>query len=247
MYFSNFYPWQIISRAFNLDMACKLPVVFDKEALEDEVSAILTQYGAKKQFGGYHDGGWTAIGLMASGGNYLDDQVTTNIQKTDPLRIAPYLNSIIDSFEVPTGRVRLMQLGPGERIHWHFDHSFVFPGKSVRLHIPVFTNDQVRLQIGHQDLFWGPGETWFGDFSFPHRVINGGATPRIHLVLDLKFEDQIRPLFPSKMFEQIQARKSAQYLSRRAYILCTPKVLAKKVAERVTQLLSSVHSWPTAR
>ncbi len=161
---------------------------------------------------------------------------------TDPLRTAPYLNSIIESFEVRTERVRLMRLGIGERIHWHFDGDFVFPGEKVRLHIPVFTNDRVRFQIGHQDQFWRPGELWFGDFSFQHRVLNAGSEPRIHLVLDLKFEDQLQSLFPSKMFENIQTRKMAQHLCRRVYTLCTPRLLAKGVSTRASQIFSNVQA-----
>ena len=245
MYLSRIYPWQLISRAFNLDMACKLRVVFDSEKLQNEVTAIFKEYAPKKQHGPYHDGGWTAIGLIAADGDYLEDRALKDIddkdvrvgyQKTKSLLLAPYLNSVIDYFSVSKERVRLLNLGPGKRIYWHYDGDFVFPDERVRLHIPIFTNNQVKLQIGHQNLFWAPGEVWFGDFSFPHRVSNDGTMDRVHLVLDLKFEDQIQSLFPSSMTERPRARKAAQYLCRRSYTLCTPKALAKRLSGRFSRM-----------
>jgi hypothetical protein len=242
MYLSKLYPWQLITRAFNVDMACRLPLDFDTHTLQDEVSAIMTRYSPKAQFGPYHDGGWAAIGLMAGKGDYRDDRPSSDIRKTEPLGIAPYMNSIIESFEVPTERVRLMQLEVGERIHWHYDGDFLFPDEKVRLHIPIFTNDDVQFQIGHQDQVWRPGELWFGDFSFPHRLHNAGTGPRIHLVLDLKFQGKVRSLFPSTLFERTQARKWAQLLCRRAYTLCTPKLLAERVTVRASQLFAHLQA-----
>jgi hypothetical protein len=118
-------------------------------ALQSEVSAILKTYDLTRQFGKYHDGGWRAISLMAGGANYRDNRATTDIQKTEPLRNSPYLSKVLESFAVPTERVRLMQLDTGKRTRWHYEGDFLFPEEKVRLHVPIITNDGVRLQFGH--------------------------------------------------------------------------------------------------
>ena len=45
-------------------------------------------------------------------------------------------------------------------------------------------------------MIWNEGELWYGDFSFPHRLFNGGEHSRIHLVIDLKPNDFVRNIFP---------------------------------------------------
>src|SRR5581483_5774054 len=103
-------------------------------------------------------------------------------------------------------RVRLMQLLPGERVLWHFDSSESIDRANARVHVPIVTNAGVRFQISHEDCRWRPGELWYGDFSFPHRLHNTGSEGRIHLVLDLKVTDVVRSLFPREFLDSVKQR-----------------------------------------
>jgi quercetin dioxygenase-like cupin family protein len=54
----------------------------------------------------------------------------------------------------------------------------------VRLHIPVVTGAEAEFHLSGEPVVMSPGECWYVNVNEPHRVANGGATPRIHLVVD---------------------------------------------------------------
>ena len=72
------------------------------------------------------------------------------------------------------------------------------------------TNPEVRFQLSHQDLVWKPGELWYGDFSFPHRLRNRGTEARVHLVLDLAVTPSIMALFTPEVIDQRAQRRGAR-------------------------------------
>jgi hypothetical protein len=91
-------------------------------------------------------------------------------------------------------RVRLMRLAPGGgELTRHADitdpDSGTSPGRIVRLHLPLQTNEQVRFRSWGIDgsqfgAHMGDGEVWYLDTRKPHTAKNGGACDRVHLVVD---------------------------------------------------------------
>jgi len=99
-------------------------------------------------------------------------------------------------------RIRFMSLAPGGgELSRHTDQ--VDPdsggsiGKLARLHFPIVTNDKVEFTV------WEPngnkkvvnmkvGECWFLDTRKPHMVINNGDERRIHLVIDVVVNENLR-------------------------------------------------------
>ena len=103
---------------------------------------------------------------------------------------------------------------PGRNIYWHMDYKESVDSDLVRLHIPIRTTEDVEFQISHEDCRWREGELWHGDFTFPHRVRNGGNATRIHLVIDLVKNDEIMALFPKEIFAQRKRRLQVKSLCR---------------------------------
>ena len=66
----------------------------------------------------------------------------------------------------------------------------------VRLHLPIVTNDQVRLVVGGEVFRLLTGRLYYLDFTKLHSVYNDGEEERIHLILDLKVNDFLRRVFP---------------------------------------------------
>ena len=54
------------------------------------------------------------------------------------------------------------------------------------MHIPITVNDKCYGNMCHQEYRWQPGELWYGDYSFPHQVVNLGDQDRLHIILDFK-------------------------------------------------------------
>jgi hypothetical protein len=175
MGFGHAYPWQIAARVMQVPLACRLRRRFDPVRLREDVMRALPEHDST------HAGDFT---------------------KTQAFRSTPYLEKVVDEFECEKPRVRIVQLAPGADIAWHCDREL--DRDLVRVHIPVITNRAVLMQICDQDCRWLPGELWFGDFAFPHRLRNTSPETRIHIVLDLLSNAYVRGLFPSQ-FEAARA------------------------------------------
>lgn len=210
--YGQMYPWQLSTRLSNIPMSARLPFTFPVDRMQEDLSVVLKHYPPKEQFGPYHLGGWQGVALHAIGGNALEDRHVPggDYRKTDALKLAPTLEAIVDSFPCQKHRVRLLYLAPGKKIFWHCDPWCASDLEEIRLHIPIVTNPAVDVQISHENLHWRAGELWYGDFSFPHRLQNGGATGRIHLVMDLIANEAIRAMLPKDLLQATDSRAKAR-------------------------------------
>lgn len=99
-------------------------------------------------------------------------------------------------------RVRLMRLSPGGgELQRHTDlvdkDSGISDGKLARFHLPIFTNDDVIftswLRTGAEFQFRMREGLWYYlDTRKPHRAINGGQDDRVHLVVDVESDRELR-------------------------------------------------------
>ncbi len=234
----------VSAAASGLDLTCRLGVNYDVDRLIGEYQAIARKFSfAMHHRPDHHDGGWTAIGLVASRGDPLEDRSRGRYRKTELVKYAPYMESIIDSFATRVLRVRLMSLAPGARIHWHFDAKETLDYGAVRLHIPVISNPDVEFQICHQRCRWRAGELWYGDFSFPHRLHNRGEQARIHLVLDLGFNRKLEALFPREFLAQRKRREQLRRLTQDQYSTRPPSYRRNLFARTKHGALIAVRRW----
>lgn len=73
-------------------------------------------------------------------------------------------------------------------------------GKIIRVHLPIITNRDVAFSCwnmgGVEDMLTPPpvGKFFILDIRKPHRVVNGGAIDRIHLVIDVYSNEKLRDL-----------------------------------------------------
>ena len=215
--FGHSYPWQLYTRWKGVEVSAKLQREYPVDKLKAELEELLANFAPKEQFGHYHRGGWSGIALHALDGDPAKDHdvFEETMEKTPALKFAPTMERIIDSFPTEKRRVRILRLAPGKQIFWHSDFWHSIDSKMIRLHIPIVTNAKVGFQIAHEDCVWQPGELWYGDFTFPHRLENGGDADRIHLVLDLMNNDAISALLPDSLKNQRELRCRARARSDR--------------------------------
>lgn len=102
-----------------------------------------------------------------------------------------YIPQIIEQIETnygtKVGLVRLLKLTPHKDIQEHKDGIFfgLHDGNIFRMHIPIFTNPQVKFYIEDRAYFLEPGKFYYMNVSKNHHVTNNSDQDRIHLVLDL--------------------------------------------------------------
>lgn len=177
----------------------QLADTYDVERLRADLKTAEEMCKAITHFGPYHDGGWAAIPLYSPGGKTDAESLKFSrerYEKTPILNACRYFEEIVDSFNCPKKRIRIMRLEPGANIFTHRDLGDAWALGEVRLHIPIITSDQVYFYVDEERVMMKPGELWFCDFSRPHRVANKGSEARLHLVLDLSVNDWLREKFP---------------------------------------------------
>ncbi|MBV9927541.1 MAG: aspartyl/asparaginyl beta-hydroxylase domain-containing protein [Acidobacteria bacterium] len=178
--------------------ALKLPYAFDPAALRADLRAVGADEWVPHFNQQYYEGGWSGVALRANGGassRLLPDPARRLTYDDTPLLDrCPYFREVLRAFECPLESVRLLRLGAGSRILEHRDFDLGFRYNTVRVHVPVLTNPEVEFYLDGERVSMAEGETWYLDLSLPHRVSNGGASDRIHLVIDCVVNEWVRGL-----------------------------------------------------
>jgi hypothetical protein len=157
----------------------QLPVLFDVARLQAEVAALPAQAWVS-----HPDKlpGNSAARLISAGGGETD-AVHGQMLPTPWLEGMPYLQQVLAGFGVVWSRSRLMRLAPGAGVPEHADINYHWHTR-VRLHIPVFTQAEVRFHCDGEAVQMAAGEAWIFDNWRRHHVENKASQDRIHLVAD---------------------------------------------------------------
>jgi len=175
----------------------RLPLSFDPDRLSRDLDALAavdwTAHFVKQNY----DGDWSVIPLRGKAGAthpimmIYSDPTCRDFADTPMLAACPYFRQILDTFEAPLQAVRLMRLTPGSLIREHRDHELSVEEGTVRIHVPVVTNDAVEFYLNRSRVVLDAGSAWYLRLSDPHSVHNRGATDRVHLVIDATVNDWI--------------------------------------------------------
>jgi len=168
----------------------------------------------------YSDGGWSAVCLKGfwpddpSRGVKPSEMpkpwkaehrsdLTRTAQWTTLARRTPSLTAFVES--VPwwrrTERVRLLKMKAGSRLARHSDitdrDSGTRDGQIVRFHIPLLTHPDCLLHTWdldglRRDHHLQAGRWYYLDARKPHAVTNRGPVDRIHLVVDVLCDVDVR-------------------------------------------------------
>lgn len=190
-----------------IDLTDRCPWVFDTEKMRAE-TALLNDGKLLSHYDVGLSEGWRAALLVSKNGEMSgpDSQrpawITASgeeFKRTPLVDELPYFRSILDFFQCPQGRVRILKLAPGGSIGIHRDVAAevgCLAFNQVRLHVPIITNDKVTFFVGGEQVKMQPGRLYYVNFSKLHSVKNAGDAPRYHLVMDLRVNDWLRRMFP---------------------------------------------------
>jgi hypothetical protein len=179
----------------------RLPFSFDRDLLAADLLRLSASQWISHFITQNYDGDWSVIPLRASAGArhpvqmIYSNPTATAFEDTPMLAACPYYRTVLDSFACPLQAVRLMRLTPGSVIKEHSDHDLCFEQGSVRLHIPITTNDGVAFELNRRRVTLEAGSCWYLRLSDPHRVINQGDADRVHMVIDATVNDWVEAAF----------------------------------------------------
>lgn len=195
------------------DLTDRFPMTFDVQRMREEYESL-----AGASWLEHYDRGlsrdWRAVPLVSLDGKVENanslrasyDQ--SRMKRTSFVDKLPYFREILDAFQCPHGRIRILKLEPGAAIAPHRDirkevANIAF-GK-VRLHVPIYTNDRVFFFVGKERLQMQPGRLYYVNFSKKHHVRNDGDKARVHLVMDLHANEWLTQFFPPfSLAERVQ-------------------------------------------
>ena len=176
--------------------SCRLPLSFNAVELLSEVERLSPRIWTPHFNAEYHNGGWMGVALRNGDGNsarlYVNPADDRATRDTAVLADCPRLNNALNAFACPLRGARLLRLAPGGVIELHRDPDLIFEAGQARLHVPLTTNPGVEFYVDGERIIMSPGECWYLDLSRLHRVVNRGASDRIHLVIDAVVNDWLR-------------------------------------------------------
>lgn len=107
------------------------------------------------------------------------------IEDREPLAWLPYVRHIVtELIPAPAQRCLLAKLPPDASVTGHIDRAPYF-GKTIRIHVPVVTNDAAWMYSDGLTFRMRAGEVWALNNSAPHAVWNAHASEsRTHLICD---------------------------------------------------------------
>lgn len=173
----------------------RLPFSFNADALQRDLAAVAREDWTAHFVTQNYDGDWSAIALRAPLGEthpirlIFSNPGTKDYVDTPLLARTPYFRAVLQHFDCPLLSVRLMRLTPGSSIKAHRDRDLNDEEGTVRLHIPIATNDRVRFTLAGTDVVMGAGECWYLRLSEMHSAANDGLSDRVHIVIDATAND----------------------------------------------------------
>lgn len=173
--------------------SARLPWAFEAERLRAEVGRLAEADWVPHFNTGYYEGDWSGAALRAVGGQagrlYPDPTAGAAFSDTPLLARCPATRAALDQLRCPLLAVRYLRLGPSSRIREHRDYNLGYEDGEVRLHVPISTDPAVEFLLDGRRVEMGEGEAWYLNLNLPHAVVNAGATPRVHLVIDCVVDD----------------------------------------------------------
>ena len=158
---------------------------------DQQYSPVITKYNKKENWKAISIKGVSQDPLVISKPNVLGVGSGGNLQET-PLVDRLQIRSILEKIPAMTERVRLMKLEAGTKISKHTDKvdKDIKSRKIIRLHIPVITDDQIKMiswleKNDPTEFKMKKGECWWLDVSKAHSVLNESDVDRVHLVIDV--------------------------------------------------------------
>jgi hypothetical protein len=159
----------------------RLPLRVDEKRLLAEVTALPTAlWGTTAGRVGVHS---AAEALFLRG--FAPAEGKNPIEDRPALERLPYIRSFVEEM-IPAQPLRalLARLPAGAKIPPHVDQPPYF-SKSLRIHVPVETNDEVLMFAQGKPYYMRPGEVWALNNSGPHAVWNRNPMlSRTHLICD---------------------------------------------------------------
>lgn len=176
----------------------RLNLAVDISGLQREIKRVLEKEAWMPHYNRSHyTGDWSVLPLRAPGGvhtNPFAELMGHNaFEDTLLMDELPSVRRLLDQLKCEKLSARLLNLKAN--IKPHRDAELAFENGEARLHIPVFTHEQVEFYVEEQKINMAAGDCWYINANLLHSVANKGTADRIHLVIDCKVNNWLSGVF----------------------------------------------------
>ena len=182
----------------------RLPLAFDASRMQADLGRFDAADWTAHYVRANYEGEWSVIPLRAARGAthplrmIYADPGCTDFVDTPFLARCPCFREVLAAFACPLRSARLMRLAPGSQIREHCDPGLAIEHGSVRLHVPVITSPAVEFHLNGTRVDMEAGSAWYLRLIDPHRVVNGGSSDRVHLVIDAELNGWLLNLLAAR-------------------------------------------------
>lgn len=180
---------------------CRLPLTLDAARLRDEFRPELWSQGEYKQ-----DKSRCKFFVFGR------PEVGSPDEPLPVLAELPATRQVIESLPGNVRRAHFSLLEAGDALPVHTDgpSRLELFDRTLRLHLPIVTNDASFILVNGRFYRMGLGEVWQMNNLLPHSAVNGHARDaRIHLIIDLEPDAELLRLAneadPNAGFEDAKA------------------------------------------
>ncbi len=172
--------WPVLDKGQLVGGCIRLPVVIDASRLTAEIDDLgPAVWGTTDGRVGVHR---AAEALFLRGHAPAEGELP--IEDRPVLERLPYAREVLALFAAPPQRCLLARLPAGRMIAPHVDRAPYF-SKTIRIHVPITTNERVFMLCAGDSYRMRAGEAWALNNSAPHGVWNADPVrSRTHLICD---------------------------------------------------------------
>lgn len=169
----------------------KLPFSFDIEKLQQAVELVQEDEWMEHPNQRIVEGKWwvTSYSSLTGDARFVVPAANRDYFETPLLERSPFIREILQTFQAKIEAVRLLKLDSGSKILEHQDETASVQDGFIRLHIPILSNDQVKLTVNSQVVSLELGQCYYLNSGLPNRLENLGHTPRVTLMIDCQIND----------------------------------------------------------
>lgn len=152
--------------------------------------------------------GWHSIPLRSANGDTgeagsrsfgIHNSGDVEVYKdTSIMNHTPYIKELLDNLGGKYLKIRIMRVLPNQAIAEHIDN--FQDDDIIRVHIPIITHPLVEFWVEKEKFYIECDKLSYINVRRRHKVINKSKYTRVHLVIDIKWDDE----FGKRFYESLE-------------------------------------------
>lgn len=193
----------------------------------------------------YQSGGWYTAMLYNPVGREENIEICDGKAiPTEIMKNMPFTKSFIERLGLDFFAIRIAKSSPDAFLWEHKDYIELGEDEKLRLHLPLITNSNARMQFPEYSVHMEKGVIWKLNPTVSHAISNEGQEERTHLILDCYINDTLQGLIKKEYLDSANVRELpifSQTEKSERLKLSRELLIKKGITEAEAVLLKTFH------